>query len=68
MLKFLAAFLVVIGLHTQISASERIDTSSVKVQKTCAVDGKVLYYVGNRNIRDAKIRLVDKSGEPLHHL
>ena len=62
MLKFLSAFLVVIGLHTQISASERMDTSFVKESKTCVVDGKVLYYVGNRNIRDAKIRLVDKSG------
>lgn len=44
------------------SASEKADTSAVTMP-TCSVDGKVLYYAGNRGIQDAKIRMVDESGK-----
>ncbi len=62
MSKVLILIAVLMGLHTYMSASETVDTLHVKMP-TCAVDGKVLYYTGKGDIRDAKIRLVDKSGK-----
>ena len=53
---------ILMGFHTYMSASETVDTTQVKVP-TCVVDGKVLKYTGKGDIRDAKIRLVDKSGK-----
>lgn len=54
--------LILFCLGTYLSASERKDTTIVKMP-TCVVDGKVLYHVKDQGIRDVKIRMVDKSGK-----
>ena len=60
--RIISVLLTLLCICTHMSASEKADTSAVKMP-TCSVDGKVLYYAGNRGIQDAKIRMVDKSGK-----
>ncbi|MBE6236962.1 MAG: hypothetical protein E7116_02245 [Bacteroidales bacterium] len=60
--RIISVLLTLLCICTHMSASEKADTSAVKMP-TCSVDGKVLYYAGNRGIQDAKIRMVDKHGK-----
>lgn len=56
------SFLILFCLSTYLSASEKTDTIAAKMP-TCVVDGKVLYHIKDKGIRDVKIRIVDKSGK-----